>query len=103
MTATSKASKTTPPGRKRRHRRCRRPTNIWSRFSPRRQAREGGKGREDDAFKKVNGARGRRRHRSASGFKTFATTPFQPRADEMKKYYDCVQVQKYSLENITNP
>jgi hypothetical protein len=56
-----------------------RPTR--SRFSPGKLCREGGKGRKDDYFNKVNGARGRRRHRSASGTKAFATTPFQPRAD----------------------
>jgi len=80
MTATNKASKTTPPGRKRHHRRRCCPTNMVQIFT-RRLAREGRKGRKDDAIKKVTGAPGRRRHRSTIGSKAFATAPLQPRAD----------------------
>ena len=73
MTAASKTSKTTPPERKQRHRRRRHPTKKVM-LSPRNLTGEEVRGGKDNAFKKMNGACGRRRHVSTRRPKDFAST-----------------------------
>jgi len=63
-TATGRASETMPPARERRH--ALSSSDQRSRFSPGKHIGAEGKAVKNDAFNKINGARGRRRHWSAS-------------------------------------
>jgi hypothetical protein len=72
-----RSTKTMPQARGRHHKRHHRSTNMVKAFTRKAYRKEENKGK-NDAFKKVNGARGRCHHWPASGSKTFAVTPFPP-------------------------